>query len=91
MKKVTQVRYVAEDGTQFYEESECLEYEANGCVRLSPIPSYGTHVPLTDKAAEWMGRGDGSGFYATATKYSDEFVHHPPHPSWATHLIYFSK
>ncbi len=89
MREVT--IFVAEDGKQFSNAADCIEYEANGCVNLRPIPSYCDHVPLTEEALRWMLNGDGDCYYATNGARSDKLAHHSPHPEWATHLAYFGK
>lgn len=89
MKEVT--RYVAEDGREFVSAAECQQYEADGCVEFRPIPDYGEHVPITDEDLAWMIGGDGSCYYATADRVSAQYASTPPHPKWATHLMYFGK
>lgn len=83
--------YVAADGTEFTDPKKCKQYEADGCVELFPLPKFGEHVPLTDEALRWLCGGDGDCYYATAAKYSHKRPCTPPHPIWATHLIYFGK
>jgi len=89
MKKVT--AYIAGDGKTFWTEKECRKYEADGCVEFEPLPKYGDHVPISDKALMWMIGGDGSCYYATETRLSRVHAHRAPHPEWATHLVYFGK
>ncbi len=89
MKTVT--KYIAEDGREFSLKGACQRYEADGCVEFKPIPDYGDHVPLTEKALRWMLGGDGDCYYATATKTSRCRAKSCDHPDWATHLMYFGK
>jgi hypothetical protein len=89
MKKV--ILFEAHDGKQFTSEDQCAEYEANGCVEFYTLPGYGEHVTLTEQQLNWMIGGDGSCYYATASKMTRIRPHKAPHPSWATHLIYFGK
>lgn len=91
MKKITRTFYRATDGEEFDSKEQCLKYESDGCVELESLPKYGDHVPITEKALNWMLNGDGDCLYATATKRSRISAHRAPHPSWATHLIYFGK
>lgn len=92
MKTTTRTIYTAEDGREFHDEAKCQQYEADGCVELFPLPGYGEHGPITDaRLMYWVMNGDGSGYYATATKMSRIDVHPTTHPAWATHLVYFGK
>lgn len=91
MKIITETVYVATDGKRFRTQAKCEQYEADGCVELSILPAYGTHIPLTESDLGWMLNGDGDCYYATATQMSHVSARHAPHPTWATHLIYFGK
>lgn len=46
---------------------------------------------ITDEDLAWMIGGDGSCYYATADRVSAQYASTPPHPKWATHLMYFGK
>lgn len=84
--------YQAKDGRRFDDKADCEQYEADGCVEFFPLPDYGDHSPITDERnVYWAMNGDGSGYYATATRMSRERVGRAPHPAWATHIIYFGK
>lgn len=91
MKTIRLTRYEASDGELFSNKSDCLKYEADGCVDLKELPDYGDHFQLTEKVLQRMMDGDGSCYYATATKMSRIRPHRAPHPAWATHLVYFGK
>lgn len=91
MKKKTVTYYEATDGQEFDTEAKCLQYEADGCVKLEAIPKYADHLPINDPGARWMLSGDGSCYYATATKRSRIPAGRGTPPTWATHLIYFGK
>lgn len=87
----TKTIYIAQDGECFDKQSECEQYEADGCVHFESLPNYGQHLPLTPERLAWMRAGDGDCYYATATKMTHREARHGPHPDWATHLIYFGK
>jgi hypothetical protein len=87
----THAVYIAADGRRFDDQKACEQYEADGCVEFSRIPKYCDHVPITDQTLSWMITGDGSCYYATATRMSRISAHPAPHPKWATHLVYFGK
>lgn len=89
MKKV--IVYIAENGEQFTSAKACEQYEADGCIRFSPIPTYCDHRPMSESDLRWMLSGDGDCYYATATKRSDQRARPAPRPKWATHLVYFEK
>lgn len=89
MKKV--IVYIAKDGEQFGTATECRRYEKDGCEYFEPLPKYGDLYPLDQQTLAWMLKGDGSGYYATAIRRSRRMIGLGPHPTWATHLIYFGK
>ncbi len=91
MKTITRTVFVAEDGAEFGSESACQTYEADGCVHMAKLPTYGDHAPLEDSALRWMLSGDGNCYYATASKMSRILAGSSNHPAWASHLIYFGK
>lgn len=91
MKIETRTVYIAEDGEEFNRKSDCVRYERNGCVDLIPLDDFGEHQPLEAATLHWMLNGDGSCYYATATKQSRITAGCGPHPVWATHLVYFGK
>lgn len=89
MKKVT--RYCSHSFFDANSLPLLATYEADGCVHFEPIPDYGDHVILNNENLNWMLWGDGSCYYATATKRSRITTHSGNHPAWATHLVYFGK
>lgn len=91
MKELHLTVYEASDGKRFNTVDECKQYEADGCVELTPLPDYGDHMPLTNENLRWMSQGDGSCYYATATRMSRRRPSRSDHPAWATHLVYFGK
>lgn len=91
MKTVTETIHIASDGKRFHDRAKCEQYEADGCVEFEPIPDYGEHVPITEENIRWMCGGDGSCYYATATKRTKIRAGGSTHPEWATHLVYFGK
>lgn len=93
MKVITETVYIATDGKRFLTQEKCEQYEADGCVELSPLPDYGDHETLAEGLKNYFfTNGDGSCYYATETKMSKQSLNHNgPHPAWATHLIYFGK
>jgi len=91
MKIETRTIYIAEDGTEFSEQSKCEKYEKDGCVHLTKLPKFGDHFELTPELVDQLMHGDGSLYYATADRMSRVTPHRAPHPEWATHLVYFGK